>query len=203
MSTKYRLAIGAAFAIGLTASAAGLSAAPAVAAAPGQVCYFGECAPGAAPQVPAQPAAQPSQSGSGCQDSAQTISEHGSWKAVASCSMIMIVDEFDDGSKFAIVDTGGKVGIVLKNPHWHLSTGKRFVVTISVDGHEFSAMVPALDSTMIGLEDVSMDFVKALYRGHKARIQVGQESFTMTRLADAAAALDDAIRYQKRVARQS
>jgi hypothetical protein len=204
MSTKYRLAIGAAFAIALTTSVAGLSTAPAVAGTPGQVCYFGECGAGVAPQP--QPPAEPASACQGGQsdDTVQKIAEHGSWKALASCKMLLIIDEFDDGSQFGFVDAGdGKIGLVLKNPSWHLSTNKRYVMTISVDGHAFSAMVPAVDETMLGLEDVSTDFVKAFLRGHRAHIQVGQDSYELRQLADAAATLDDAIRYRKNAGRQS
>jgi hypothetical protein len=200
MSTQ-RSAIGAAFAIGLSGSVVGLLTSPA-AAAPGQVCYFGECGPGTAPQAPASPSPVSGGQSAGSGSPVQKISEHGSWIAVSSGRMLMIIDKFSDGSQFAIVDRGdGNFGVILKNPRWRLATGQRYIMTIKIDGHAFTAMSPALDETMIGLENASKDFVAALYSGHRARIEVGEFSAEITRLADAAAAMDDAIRYRQTVAR--
>ena len=55
---------------------------------------------------------------------------------------------------------------------------------------------------MLEVEGVSKDLLKALYKGRKGQIAVGKYSFTMSNLADAAAAIDDAVaRLQQRASR--
>jgi hypothetical protein len=107
MSTIHRAAIAAGLAIGLTGLSALTLAGSAAAASSGQTCYFGECADGPAPRTPV--VASPRQS----EDSeVKKICEHGSWTAVAYGRTVMIVDDFGDGSLFAIFSPGnGKIGL--------------------------------------------------------------------------------------------
>jgi len=190
MSTKYRAAIGAIFATGLTASLAGLLARPATAAPP----------PAATQTAGASPAHfEPS---SDPESQARTISTHGSWTAVCIGRMLLVIDEFEDGSHFAIVDRAdGKFGLVLSSPRWHLTKGMRLRMTINIDGRVFSGDVQVISETMLALDDVGKEFVVALYGGQRATIEVGQYSAEVTQLADAAAAIDDAVRYQVAAAR--
>jgi hypothetical protein len=190
MSNTYRAAIGAALAIGLIGSSALTLAGPAAAASSGQTCYFGECGDGIAPRTPVVAPAPESQD-----SQVEKISEHGSWKAFASGRMVMVVDEFEDGSKFAIVSSGrGKVTLVLSNPHWHLQKGSRTRMTITVDGQAYAATVTAINETMLTLDDVSKEFLQAFYHGDRAQIRVGDFRAEMQSLPDAQRVIDDAER---------
>jgi len=192
MST-YRAVIGTAFVIGLMGSSALTLAAPAMAAPAGQTCYFGECTDGPAPRTPVVAPAPKTE-----EAQVEKICEHGSWKAVAYGRVVMIIDEFDDGSRFAFVDPGdGKIRLVLSNSRWHLSKGRSIKMTVTIDGEAYAATVTAIDETMLAVDDVSREFLQAFYHGDRALIRVGDFKFEMRSLPDAARTIDDAIRYQK------
>jgi hypothetical protein len=108
----------------------------------------------------------------------------------------MIVDEFDDGAKLAIIPIGKQIALAIISPEWQMTKGRRFVLTVSVDGRRFTATAEASSATMLWLDDVPDGFVDALYRARKAKLQVGDDSFDMSHLADFREAVDDALRYK-------
>jgi hypothetical protein len=86
---------------------------------------------------------------------------------------------------------------MMTNPSWHLVLGQNFTMKITVDGNVFSSVVPVVDETTHGLEDVESSFIGAFYHGHTGRIEIGQYSADITSLPDAASAIDDALLYKK------
>jgi hypothetical protein len=192
MFDKSRAALAAILAIGLTGSLVGSFVGPAL-AAPGQTCYFGECGPGATPARTEQ--AQPG-------NQAVMIGTHGNWKAMMVGQGAMIVDQFDNNAKFAIlVYPEGKVGLMLSHPDWHLTKGQQVQMTINIDGHVFKGTAVAGDGSVLEVDGVSKELATAFYKGQKGRIEVGQYKFDMTNLADAAAAIDDVIHYKQTASR--
>ncbi|MFO1159430.1 MAG: hypothetical protein U1E60_11370 [Reyranellaceae bacterium] len=174
MVKRFRKAVSALLAFGLVGALAGPLAVPAAAA--DQTCYFGECR-GESPG----------------QSKARTVSKHGSWTAVVFGSGAMIVDEFANGSKFAILAyPGGKLGLLLTHPDWRLKAGQRAGISVKVDGEVFKGTAVANEQGLLEVDGVAKDLLKAIYRGRKGRIEVGDYSFDMTNLADAAAVIDDA-----------
>jgi hypothetical protein len=192
MLNKSRTAVSALLAIGFAGALAGSWTGPA-SAAPGQVCYFGECSTSATPVAPA-PSAQSSE--------ARTLPKHGSWKAVVIGQGSMIVDEFDNGAKFAILAyPEGKIGLLLSHPDWRLKRGQQIELTVRIDGEVFKGTAVINEKGFLEVDGVGKAFVAALYRGRKGQIEVGDYRFDMTNLADAAAAIDDLVRYQQTVSR--
>jgi hypothetical protein len=51
------------------------------------------------------------------------------------------------------------------------------------------------------VDGASKELLKALYNGRKGRIEVGEYSFDMTNLADAAAAIDDVVTHMQQASR--
>ena len=177
-----------------TAAVFGICFAGALSAPASAACYFGECGAGTAAPVTNGSRV----SGAAPEKQPVTFASHSSWSAVAAGDgTIIIMDEFHDGSKFAIVDAGEKVGLLMTNPAWHLGSGNRYTMKISIDGKAFSATVPALDDTTLGLEDIEADFIATFYHGRAARIEIGQYSADILSLPDAASTIDDAVRYKK------
>jgi hypothetical protein len=191
MSNKSRT-VSALLAIGVAGMLAGSWVGPA-SAAPGQVCYFGECSTSTAPAAPPA-SAQPSE--------ARALPKHGSWKAVVIGEGAMIVDEFDNGAKFAILAyPEGKIGLLLSHPDWHLKRGQQVEMVVRIDGEVFGGSAVVNEKGFLEVVGVSKALVAALYRGRKGRIEVADYRFDMTNLADAAAAIDDVVRYQQTASR--
>lgn len=178
-----RVAVSALFALGLAGAAAGI-ASPA-AAAPGQVCYFGECRTSTGPGTQAAPAPTPASTQS------KLIAKRGSWSAVLVGEGAMIIDEFANGSKFAIVAyPEGKFGLMLMHPEWRLKAGQRAEMSVKIDGETYKGTAVANDKGILEVDGCSKDMLKALYRGRQGRIEVADYSFTMTNLADAKSVID-------------
>ena len=174
MVKRYRKAVSALLAFGLAGALVGPWVGPAAAA--DQVCYFGEC-----------------RGETGSQSKAQVISKRGSWSAMIIGKGAMIVDEFKNGARFAILAyPEGKLGLLLTHPDWRLKAGQRAEMSVRIDGEVFKGTAVANEKGMLEVEDASRDLLKALYRGRTGRIEVGDYSFDMTNLADAAAVIDDA-----------
>jgi hypothetical protein len=187
MSSK-SLTASALLTIGVAGMLAGSWVGPA-SAAPGQACYFGECSTSTAPAAPPA-SAQPSE--------ARTLPKHGSWKAVVIGQGSMIVDEFDNGAKFAILAyPEGKIGLLLSHPDWRLKRGQQIELTVRIDGEVFKGTAVVNEKGFLEVEGVSKALVAALYRGRKGQIEVADYRSDMTNLADAAAAIDDLARYQQ------
>ena len=180
-----RVAVSALFAFGLVGAAAGM-ASPA-SAAPGQVCYFGECRTSTGPS--AQPTPVPAPTPASTQS--KLIAKRGSWSAVLVGEGAMIIDEFANGSKFAIVAyPEGKFGLMLMHPEWRLKAGQRAEMSVKIDGETYKGTAVANDKGILEVDGCSKDMLKALYRGRQGRIEVGDYSFTMTNLADAKSVID-------------
>jgi hypothetical protein len=188
MFKKSRMAVSAVLALGLAGALAGPWAAPA-SAAPGQVCYFGECSASTAPSAPSQ-------------SKARLLSKHGSWSAVLIGQGAMIVDEFANGSKFAILAyPEGKFGLLLTHPEWRLQRGQQVEMSIRIDGEVYKGKAVANEGGMLEVDGISKALLTALYRGQQGRIEIADYRFDMTNLADAAAAIDDVIAHLKTASR--
>jgi hypothetical protein len=174
MVKRYRKAVSAVLAFGLAGALAGPLVGPAAAA--DQVCYFGEC-----------------RGESTSQSKPQVISQRGSWSAVISGKSALIVDEFKNGARFAILAyPEGKLDLLLSHPDWRLKAGQRAAMSVRIDGEVFKGTAVANDKGYLEVDGASKDLLKALYRGRQGRIEVGDYSFDMTNLADAAAVIDAA-----------
>jgi len=178
-------------ALGVLATLAGPFAA-AASGASGQVCYFGECRETAAPAAPARSAPSPE---------ARMVAKQGEWTALAIGSASMIVADFQDGSKFAVVIGASEKPVVfLSAPNWRLKAGQKAAIKMQIDGetYEGTAVATELGNLQISVDE---DFLQALYRGRSAKIEVFRESFTLVNLADAAAVMDGMIHYRQTAAR--
>jgi hypothetical protein len=185
MLNKSRVAVSALLALGVAGALAGPWTAPASAAS-GQVCYFGECRASAAP----------------AQSKARVLARHGSWSAIAIGHGAMIVDEFENGARFAILAfPNGSFGLLLTDPQWRLQKGQRTEMSINIDGQVYKGEAVVNKDGMIEVDGVSRDLLKALYRGQKGRIDVANYRFDMNNLADAAAAIDAVIAHLKTASR--
>lgn len=183
MIKRYRKAVSALLAFGLAGALVGPWTGPWVgpAAASDRVCYFGEC-----------------RGESAAESKARVVSKRGSWSAVVLGKAAMIVDEFANGARFAILaHPEGKLGLLLSHPGWRLKAGQRAEMSVRIDGETFKGTAVANEKGVLEVEDASKDLLKALYRGRKGRIEVGDYSFDMTNLADAAAVIDDAAAHLK------
>ena len=191
-----RVAVSALFAFGLAGALAG-TASPA-AAAPGQVCYFGECRASTGPSAQPTPAPTPTPAST----QSKLIAKRGSWSAVLVGEGAMIIDEFANGSKFAIVAyPEGKFGLMLMHPEWRLKAGQRAEMSVKIDGETYKGTAVANDKGILEVDGCSKDMLKALYRGRQGRIEVGDYSFTMTNLGDAKAVIDAVLAHLKTAAR--
>jgi hypothetical protein len=189
MFKQSRKAVSAVLALAVAGAVAGSWAAPA-SAAPGQVCYFGECGVSTVSGSPSTTS------------NARLLSQHGSWKAVLIGQGAMVYDQFDNGAKFAILAyPEGKFGLLLSHPEWHLKAGQGAELSISIDGDVYKGKAVVNDNGMLEVDGVSKELLKALYNGRKGRIEVGGYSFDMTNLADAAAAIDDVVTHMQRASR--
>ena len=112
-------------AFGFAAALAG-SFAPAT-AAPGETCYFGEC------RSAATPAAVPPS----CPAAARTVARNGSWKALDVCGGAILVDEFNNDAKFAVLVSKDQIGLMLAYPNWEFRPGQQVQMTFEVDGEGF------------------------------------------------------------------
>ncbi|MGE0577049.1 MAG: hypothetical protein AB7F22_26740 [Reyranella sp.] len=183
-----RAAVSALFAFGLAGAAAGI-ATPA-SAAPGQVCYFGECRTSTGPSV--RPAPTPASTQS------KLVARRGSWSAVLVGERAMIIDEFANGSKFAIVaHPEGKFGLMLMHPEWRLRAGQRAEMSVTIDGEVYKGTAVADDRGILEVDGCSKEMLQKLYRGREGRIEVGNYSFTMTNLGDAKAVIDAVLAHLK------
>ena len=191
MSKMSRTAVSAALALALAGALAGGSIGPA-SAAPGQVCYFGECSTSAAPSPAPANQAKP-----------RPLPQHGSWRSVLIGQGAMVYDQFDNGAKFAILiyPEGNKFGLLLSHPEWHLKAGQQASMTVRIDGDVYKGKAVANENGFLEVDGVSKDLLKALYNGRKGRIEVGEYGFDMTNLADAAAAIDEVIAHLKTASR--
>ena len=188
MLKKSRMAVSALLALGVAGALAGPWAAPASAAS-GQVCYFGECSASSAPTASTQ-------------SKARVLSRHGSWSAVAIGQGAMVIDEFDNGAKFAILAyPNGRFGLLLTDPQWRLQKGQRTELSITIDGQVYKGDAVVNKDGMLEVDGVSRDLLKALYRGQKGRIEVASYRFDMNNLADAAAAINAVIAHLKTASR--
>jgi hypothetical protein len=183
-----RVSIGTLVACTLSAPFAGVaSAAPDN--APGNVCYFNDCVPNRTAFVAPTPAY--------ASEKTWTLGDHGSWVAKTNGTIVMIMDHFECGAEFAIVDTGDHWGLLLFDPNWTLTVGRVYPMNIEVDGEIYSGTATADDTTTLILERTTEEFVKAVYTGRHARIKAVRYSFDMT-LPEASASMDDAASYRRR-----
>jgi len=189
MLKKSRAAASALLALGVAGALAGPWAAPASAAS-GQVCYFGECSASSAPTASTQ-------------SKARVLARHGSWSAVAiGQGGAMVIDEFDNGAKFAILAyPNGGFGLLLTDPLWRLQKGQRTELSITIDGRVYKGEAVVSKHGMLEVDGVSPELLKALYRGRQGRIEVANYRFDMNNLADAAAAFDAVISHLKTASR--
>lgn len=188
-----RVAVSALFAFGLAGALAGMTT-PA-SAAPGQVCYFGECRASTGPSARPAPATTAS-------TQSKLIARRGSWSAVMIGEGAMIVDEFANGSKFAILAyPEGKFGLMLMHPEWRLRAGQRAEMSVTIDGEVYKGTAVANDKGILEVEGASREMLQRLYRGRQGRIEVGDYSFTMTNLADAKAVIDAVLAHLKMASR--
>jgi len=167
----------------------------------GAVCYLGECTTAMpADTTPSMNGSRVSFSPSPAQQKPVKVAEHNSWSAFAYNDQMFIMDEFNDGSKFAIVEAGEKVGVQMANLSWHLVPGQSYKMKITIDGRVFSGTVPVMDKTTLGYEDVPSDFIAAFCNGHTAHIEIEQLfSGDIQSLPDAKATVEDAFLYEKTV----
>ncbi len=149
-------------------------------AAPGQVCYFGQCS---AATVAAEP-------------QSKIVVEHGSWAVVKDGNSIMIVDRFESGAKLAILPSGGKFSLLLMDPAWELRQGDSFVINIDVDGTNYVGTARVVDGQAVAVEGLAHDFLQAVYKGQRASLRIGNRSWELT-LAGAAQSIDDAAALEK------
>jgi hypothetical protein len=178
-------------AIGLAAALAG-SFAPAT-AAPGETCYFGEC------RSSTTPAALPAPSRP---EEPRVVARQGSWTAVAVGKGAMIVDEFTNGAKFAVlIYPDGKLGLRLSQPNWEFKPGQEVQMTFEVDGDGFRGTATVNEKGMLEVEGVNKRVLETLYRGRRALINAGGYRFEMSKLADAAAVIDAVVQYQQTASR--
>lgn len=190
MFKRSRVAVSALLAFGLAGALAGFAAS--ASAAPGQVCYFGECRASTGPSAQTAPA--PTQS--------RVIAKSGSWSVTLVGQGAMVVDEFANGSKFAILTyPDGKLSLLLTHPDWRLKQGQRAEMSIRIDGEVFKGTAVANEHGLLEVDGASKDLLKALYNGRKGRIEVGDYSFDMTNLADAAAVIDKAVAHLQSASR--
>jgi len=196
MFKRSRVAVSALLALGLAGALAGALATPA-SAAPGQVCYFGECRASNGPSAQPAPAPAPAP-----KTQSRVVAKSGSWSATLVGDGAMIVDEFANGSKFAILAyPEGKLSLLLTHPDWRLKQGQRAEMAIRIDGEVFKGTAVADQYGMLEVDGASKDLLKALYNGRKGRIEVGDYSFDMTNLADAAAVIDKAVAHLRSASR--
>jgi len=179
----------------LAVSFAGPLSAPASAA-----CYFGECGAGATAST--APATQPSRVSLAQPEASakpgRILATHGSWSAEVHQGSTVIMDQFTDGSRLAIIAyPNGSVSLVLRSPDWHFKPGQEFDVKADVDGHIFSGSGTAGKEDVVELENVEKDFLQALYKGGKAKITIQGDVFEIDTLPDAALTIDDAMTYLK------
>lgn len=161
--------------VGLTGS----WAAPATA---GQVCYFGECSASSSP-APSTPS-----------KGTQVVAKRGSWSAHLVGQGAMIIDEFQNGAKFAIVVyPAGKAGLMLMHPDWKLQKGQQVEMIVRIDRETYKGTATAIENNVLAVDNASKDLLQTLYRGRQGRIEVPNFSFDMTNLADAAAVIDDTL----------
>ena len=152
----------------VTLGLAGALAAPA-SAAPGEVCYFGECGAVASPPVSSR-APEPA--------ATTVLKTYGSWKVVVgSNDQRMIIDTFDDGSGLAIGKVKGEFTFLLIQPRWSLTQGETFKVKMNIDGQLFAGSAHAMDATTLAIESVSANVVQAMYRGDKATIAIADQTW--------------------------
>jgi hypothetical protein len=174
-------------AAGLVGALAGSWAAPATA---GQVCYFGECRATATP-APSAPS-----------KATQVVAKRGSWSSHLVGQGAMIVDEFQNGAKFAIVVyPEGKAGLMLMHPDWKLQKGQQVEMVVRIDREAYKGTATAIEDNVLAVDSVSKDLLQGLYRGRQGRIEVPNFSFDMTNLADAAAVIDDTLARLKTASR--
>ena len=191
MFKRSRMAASALFALGLVGALAGTTAIPA-SAAPGQVCYFGECRASTGPS--AQPAPSTTQS--------RLIARRGSWSAHLVGEQAVIVDEFNNGARFAIVaHANGRFDLVLTHPEWRLKQGQRASIKVTIDGDGYQGTAVANGHSMLEVANASQDMLRALFRGRQGRIEVGDYGFDMTNLADATAVAQAAVKHLKTASR--
>jgi len=191
MFKRSRMAVSALFALGLVGALAGTTAIPA-SAAPGQVCYFGECRASTGPSTQPAPTTNPS----------RLIAKRGSWSAHLVGQSAVIVDEFNNGARFAIVaHADGRFGLMLSHPEWRLKQGQRASMKVTIDGETFQGTAVANGHGMLEIPDASKDMLKTLFRGRQGRIEVGDYSFDMTNLADATAVAQAAVKHLETAAR--
>jgi hypothetical protein len=174
MFGKSRVAVAAVMVLGVAGMLAGPWASPASATLAPIRC-FGEC------------------STSSASTQGRVLSKHGNWSAVILGTRGMVVHEFDNGAKFAIVaHPNGEISLLLMHPDWRLQRDQRTDFSIDIDGHVFRGTSVANQDGVLDVV-VSRTFVVAFYRGNQALIEIGEYRLAMTALADAAAAIDDVI----------
>ena len=188
--------------LGLAFAGALLGVTTPASAAPGQVCYFGECAASASPNPtpPQRPVeTRPAETRP---DAPREVSQRGSWHGVQAGPAALVYDRFDNGAKFAIVfQPEGRLGLMLSHPQWHLRKGQEVEVSIHIDREVYNGKAMVNDSGVLEADDVGKALVTAFYRGHKAQIVVGDYTFDMNSLPDAAAVIDDVLASQRRAGR--
>ncbi|MGE0425076.1 MAG: hypothetical protein AB7O88_22645 [Reyranellaceae bacterium] len=174
-------------AVGLAGVLAGSWAAPATAR---QVCYFGECS-GSVSQAPStKPTAT------------QMIAKRGSWSAHLVGEIAMLVDEFQNGAKFAVVFyPEGKPGLMLMHPNWNLQKGQQVEMIVRIDGEAYKGTATAIENNVLTVKGVSRGLLQTFYRGRQGRIEVADFAFDMSNLADAAAVFDDMLARLKTASR--
>mgnify|MGYP000325928806 CR=1 FL=1 len=91
--------------------------------------------------------------------------------------------------------------LLLTHPDWRLKQGQRAEMSIRIDGEVFKGTAVANEHGLLEVDGASKDLLKALYNGRKGRIEVGDYSFDMTNLADAAAVIDKAVAHLQSASR--
>jgi len=166
----------------------------------GAACYFGEC--GASVSTSAAPAVQPSRVSlappAASAKLGHAFATHGSWSAMELQGSTLIMDQFTDGARLAIVAYhSGSISLMLSHPDWHFKEGQEFNVKADIDGHVFSGSGTAGKEDVVELENVEKGFLQALYKGSKAKITIDDNVFEITSLPDAALTIDDVMTYLK------
>jgi hypothetical protein len=156
-------------------------------AAPGQICYFGECMNGP-PVAPAPQRAAPS-------NRFKIVAQHGSWAVVSDGNVVMVIDRFENGSKLAILKDAGKYFLVLTDPRIRLRVDDSLPIKINVDGANYVGTARAVSDNTAAVQGLKPNFLRTFFNGETALVRIGKLSWQLN-LAGAAQAIDDAIALQ-------
>ncbi len=139
-------------------------------AAPGEVCYLGQCGPGAAGTGASAPA----------KSQLTKVAERGSWGLYEDQDgTALLVDSFADRAKLALVVKNNEAGLVLADPAWDLPAGETYPIRITIDGTVYKGTAKvSSDGKMIAVHGLSRDFLQEFYRGSVAVITVAESRWS-------------------------